>query len=114
MLDLLRILDARGILIDPLLSLGDDPLSSEPYEFELRISDSVTDLGGNPLGSEIVLHFRTADKPGEPNYRILTETFDDDAQKQDETSAIWGGGEVVGRSIETRPIKGTRPRWWAS
>lgn len=97
--------DARGLVIDPLVSLGDDPDSADPFEFEVRIRTGVTDLAGNALGEEIVLHFLTADKPGEPNFRIITETFDDDSMKQDASSAIWGNGELVGAEVLARTVE---------
>ncbi len=96
--------DARTLVVEPLLSLGDDPDSSEPYEFEIRITDDVTDLAGNALAEDIILHFRTADRPGEPNFKILTETFDDTTMRQDDTTAEWGDGSVIGADITTRTL----------
>ncbi len=95
--------DARSITIDPILSLGDDPNSSEPFAFEIRLDAGIRDLAGNAL-APTGFGFRTADTPGEPNYSIITETFDDDSMNQDDSTAIWGGGELAARPVSSRTV----------
>jgi len=102
---------ADAVTIEPIVSLGDRPRSTEPYDFEVRITPDITDLAGNPLPRDIVFHFRTADKFGEPNYRVVTETFDDtDFRDDSQTNAKWGsngvleGADVMARTVTFIPM----------
>jgi len=95
--------DGRSIVIRNLVSLGDNPQSAAPSEFEVRLSPSLADLAGNPVGDEIVFHFRTIDKPGEPNFTVVTETFDTQAREDaSATSALWGNGVLEGTNVNAR------------
>lgn len=86
-----------------LTSLGDRPLSTEPFYFELRIARAVTDLAGNALPQDIVMHFRTADKFAEPNFLVQTETFDtDEFLSPTQSSAKWGRGVLEGADLAAR------------
>lgn len=95
--------EADRILIRNIVSLGDWPGSTEPYDFEVIITSGVTDLAGTPIESPIVFHFRTADTPGEPNYRVFTETFvNQDLMDPPSTSAVWGDGSLEGADVNQR------------
>lgn len=95
--------DARSVTIDPVLTLGDDPNSADPFAFEIRLASEIRDLAGNSL-IPTVLGFRTADTPGEPNYSIITETFDDASMSQGDTTAVWGNGELIGPAVVSRTV----------
>jgi hypothetical protein len=87
----------------PLVSLGDLPGSIEPYVFEVRLTEQITDLAGNPLEGDVVFHFKTIDKAGEPNYLVITEDFDTAEFRDDnDTNAIWDNGSLEGKDVDRR------------
>ncbi len=103
MMDTKLALQANRIDIRNIVSFGDWPQSDQPYEFRVELSRGVTDLAGNSLAAPIVFHFRTADRPGEPNYRVITEFFDSDELRDPvQTSANWGGGILDGADVNAR------------
>jgi hypothetical protein len=111
--------DGRTFFLRFLFTLGDNPGTEEPFEFELTLTDELADLAGHPLSldangapleeGKLQLRFTTADLPGEPSYRLILETFDtrDNIDTiYDETTARWDGdgllegGEVLSRFKE--------------
>jgi len=97
---------ADEIVLENIVSLGDWPNTDLPYEFEVTLGEGLTDLAGNAFDGPVVFHFLTADKPEEPNYRVVTETFDTvDNLDENETSAEWGGGRLEGADVNSRLIE---------
>jgi hypothetical protein len=93
----------NAVTLRSIVTLGDNPASSLPSWFEIRLTEHLTDLAGHPLDGETIFHFRTADKPGERNYAIFTETFDtDENEDADATSAVWDKGVLEGRGVNAR------------
>jgi hypothetical protein len=94
---------ADRLEIRNIVSLGDLPNSTDPYAFEVELTTDLTDLAGNPLDRPLTLHFLTADRPGEANYAVFTETFDtQEFLDASETSADWGGGFLEGADVRSR------------
>jgi hypothetical protein len=111
--------ESRVFTFIPLFSLGDDPDSTEPFLFRVRLEGRlaldprdarrITDLAGNPLEGNpdvdghagplfepIDFWFRTVDTPGLPQFGSFTEQFDD-ASNEDSSAggafgrlAVWG------------------------
>jgi len=98
---------ADSVTAEALVSLGDDPDSSEPFEYEVRIS-GVADLALNPVEDDIVFHFHTADRPGEPNFGVVTETFANADMRDDANTSSgvqWGMGLLEGADVNARSIE---------
>ncbi len=102
LVDLQQGAEADTIDIECLTSLGDDPTSLDPFIFQVRLTSGVTDLSGNPL-SDVVFHFKTADKPGEQNFLVITENFETtDFENTMESNARWGTGLLEGAEVAFR------------
>lgn len=102
--------EADRVEVRSMVSLGDDPTSASPYHFEVHLSDAITDLSRNHLPESIKFHFRTCDAPGEPNFTIFTEQFDTQENADTaNTSAIWGGGTLLGAVVEMRETQWNPP-----
>lgn len=104
LLQIIRSDTADELRLRNLVSLGDWPGTTEPYVFRLTITREISDLAGIPLSDAYVLHFKTADRPGEPNHAVITETFDTrDFEDVDATTGRWGeGGELRGADVNLR------------
>ncbi|MBI1853708.1 MAG: hypothetical protein HYR85_25515 [Planctomycetes bacterium] len=110
--------DSTQFTFRALLSLGDRPDTTEPFVFRVAVSPSLTDLSGNPLAdadgellaAPLVFHFATRDKPGEPNYQIVSEGFDhaipaDAIDPANAHPALWvGNGVLEGAPVTRRTV----------
>jgi len=108
--------DARTFQFNFLFTLGDDPNTTDPFEFVAELTEGVTDLAGNRLsktpegepldGGLFPFYFLTEDLQGEPSYRLILESFDTTENKDtihDETTAVWEGtGAIEGGEITIR------------
>ncbi len=122
--------DLRSYTFSPLSSLGDDPLTSDPFQFELLLSNTVTDLSGNPLAgnppvdgsssvnleSPLTFRFSTIDKPGEPNFEFFVEDFESQTNRRGQAAGIgtdpeiWlGTGSLEGRGVRFREVEVPQP-----
>ncbi len=107
--------DLRTFSFRPLNTLGDDPNTDQPYRFEFVLSGAVEDLAGNSLvGNPLVdgregqilapikFSFKTADKPGEPNFGGITEDFETRVNRKGQagldlgtTDNVWNGDGIL-------------------
>ncbi len=94
---------ADQIIIQNVVSLGDWPDSEEPFEFQVVLTEEVADFAGLGLEEPLVFHFRTIDRPREPNFVVFTELFNNqDNLDPDNTSARWGDGALEGSEVQQR------------
>jgi len=105
--------DLRSFDFRPLNTLGDDALSSNPYDFEFQLDGKLADLAGNtlvgnppvdgrngPIIQPIVYRLQTINKPGEPNFGaifedFITTTFRDGSILDGTSENVWTGNGVL-------------------